>query len=169
MVLAEVPERIIDIGTWAGVIVAVIGAARTAPGRWLWRRLVERPVGEWLDVKHAQAIAPILDRLDAQDVKITEQGVELTAQGVRLTGHLTQEEGDVSRIDGRLESGDQRMGRLEEGQDEIKAGVADMRGELTGALAALTAGNPEVRPHAEPHEVRPSLRPPGPKNVWGGQ
>lgn len=168
MVLAEVPERIIDIGTWAGVIVAVIGAARTAPGRWLWRRLAERPVGEWLDKKHAQAIAPVLDRLDVQDVKITAQGAELTAQGVRLTSHLVKEEGDVSRIDGLLKAGDQRMGRLEEGQDEIKSSVAEMRGELTGALAAFAGHDPHTEAQT-PLEVRPSLRPPGPKNVWGGQ
>lgn len=145
MVLAEVPERIIDVGTWAGVIVAVIGAARTAPGRWLWRRLVERPVGEWLDGKHAQAIAPVVERLDVQ-------GVELAAQGVRLSSHLVKEEGDVSRIDGLLEVGDERMGRLEEGQAEIQANVAEMRGELAGALAALTAGNPEVRQPAHDEE-----------------
>lgn len=151
--LAEVPERVVDIGTWAGVVTAVVAALRTPPGRLLWRRLVARPVGEWLDGKHAEALAPVREEL-------ADHGRELVAQSRRLREHLTTEEAAAvrqeelnERIVDRLDGNEKRMGRIEAKQDELA-------GHVMEALAGLAGGNPEVRP---------SLRLPGPSNVWGGR
>lgn len=60
-------------------------------------------------------------------------------QEANLARHLDDEEGKVDAINNRLDAGDARMARIE-------ATLGELHDEVRNAIAALSAGNPEIRP-----------------------
>lgn len=91
--LADVPGILVDLGTAAGVLVALATASRTPPVRWLGRRLIGEPMTEWLARTVAEQVAPVDERLSAiehemhpNDGGSMRDQVDVTAEQVALLG-----------------------------------------------------------------------------------
>lgn len=139
-ILADLPPWVIDLGSAAGVVVAVTAAlavvTRARPVRWLWRVTISDPVSRWAAGVVGDSVADVSARLtDHMDEEIKLRKEDAAEREERQAEHAAFR----SEVVASLSAGAERMAALEEGHREIK-------GMLTDTLAELKAGNPEVRP-----------------------
>lgn len=171
--LAELPIVVTDTAALAAAFLAVVTAvgvaARLRPVRWVWRRLVSGPIAGWLATQHAEALAPLQGQVGQLDGKVDRMEVRQEELGVQLVTHMADEivirEKDLAERAARQASIDGRLDRIEERLDDgggrfdsLDDQVVGLRIEVGRAMAALSAGNPEVRAEP-PHRIR---------NTWGG-
>ncbi len=139
MILAELPQWVIDTGSAAGVVVAVLGAfalvTRAKPVRGLWRVLISDPISRWAGSVVGDAVSDVSHRLTAHMEEEEKQRTKADEERAEERQKLTDWR---EAVDGKLDEGNGRMGALETSHGEIKTMLAD-------ALDRLTAGNPEVR------------------------
>lgn len=142
--LGEVPSVLVDAGTVAGIVVALIAAvaafSKTRPVRFLWRTLVSKPIGEWQVRQIKNAVAPIEKKLDLTAVAL----VDHMADEIKLRGE------DAVRWD-EAEKRDRadrvmRQRDLDKWRDEVRNDVRGVHKRLDRTLEAVIAGNPEIRP-----------------------
>lgn len=150
--LAELPTWLTDAGTIAGVIIAtaaVLGlVARARPVRWLWRQLVSDPIGGWASGVVSAQVDPV--RSDIADVRdsLTSTDASVSSLAEQLVNHMGAEE-QLRTED--MADRERRHAALDAWRAEMLETMAtkdDIRGvhqRVDDALAALAAGNPEVR------------------------
>jgi hypothetical protein len=66
--LGAVPEFLLDVGIFVGIVTAVTGAvvavARSRPCRWLWHRNVKSPATHWLRTNVREEITSVVDPIE---------------------------------------------------------------------------------------------------------
>lgn len=79
--MAMVPPILVDAGTMAGLLVALVAAGRTPPARWVWRLLVHQPTTEWLRSTVAEVIRPTDERCARVEQRVAAIEHELHPNG----------------------------------------------------------------------------------------
>lgn len=110
MLTAELPNWIIDAGSLAAAITAVLVVlgllTRAKPVRWVWRQLIGEPVGRWAGGIVSAQVDPV--RADVAELRN-----EVAASNERLLTHVQAEDVAHRRIDSALQ-------RLAEGNPEVR-------------------------------------------------
>ena len=149
MLLAEVPSILVDVGTAAGavtavlVLLALVGKSRL--GKWVWRTMVSRPSGDWLTAHVGAVVAPVAVKVDALDGKVSQLSDRDTALAQALLDHMANEEarlkGAALALAADVALREQRQAELGEWQVEMgtRLDAGDVRfdrieGKLDDAL-----------------------------------
>lgn len=138
MLAAEVPPILVDAGTIAGVIVAILAAgaafSKTRAVRYVWRHLISNPIGEWQTKQIESVVAPLGVKLDETATAL----VDHMGEEVRL-----REEDFVERA--------ARQDEMDSWRDEVRSDIGNVREDikdvhrrLDRTLAVVAAGNPEI-------------------------
>lgn len=131
MILAEVSPTLVDIGTYAAIIVGVLAAcaavSRLAVVKWLWKRIIGDPVTAWLE----RVVRGVTDPIAADVAKVT------TAFTAHMQAEERRAETDAADRDARQAAADEREERFatslaewqEETRDEINGLFANQKAQ----------------------------------------
>jgi hypothetical protein len=111
-VLAAVPQFLIDVGIFVGILTAVVGAvvatARSRPCRWLWHRNVKSPATHWLRTNVREEITSVVDPLEKRVWGIEKQvhpngGASMPDRIEHLDRRCDDIEGRQVNMEGKLD------------------------------------------------------------------
>lgn len=163
MVLAEVWPLLVDIGTVAGILLAIGGVigllSKARPVRWLWRQLLGDPVTRWAGRVVDDRVAPVRGDIAELRTDLGTNTTDLSALRTELVTHMGDEvkirAADITeqgrwqeevrvrfvRLEGRFVDVDRSIRRLHDRID----GVADGRLEpRVNARARVALATPPV-------------------------
>lgn len=136
--IAEIPPLLIDAGTLAGILVALLAAvaafSKTRPVRFLWRALVSEPIGRWQTAQITAVVEPINKKLDG------------TADA--LIRHM-DDEYDLRLAD--QQDRQLRQTEMDDWRQEVRGDISDLRGDIRTVhkrfdrtLEAMAVANPKL-------------------------
>lgn len=152
--VAELPPLLLDVGTVAGIIIAVAGAlgllSKAPPVRWVWRQLIGDPVTRWQAGVVKDQIAPLRTEVAELRLEVAESSTDLIthvrAEEALRVQDIADRDRRQSEADARWDNVSSELAATREDVGEVKAGLGTVHRRIDSALTRLAAGNPEVRP-----------------------